>query len=430
MRGFACAASLLFSASAMAQEPVGLHRLLDRLTTEGRYSGAVVIRDAKGVRFARGYGSADPFTGRAFTPDTPVDSGSLAKPVTAAAVLMLVRDGKIELDAPVQRYLPEFPYPSVTVGHLLAQSAGLPSEGALEPITGKTNRDFMIEMGTRQLPLSFPAGTGFTYCNFCYSTLALLVERISGQPYLKVVRERTKLPKGVTIRPARLADWAGRAIGYRRSADGQLARADSYENELFYGTANFSISAHQLARWGTEWWGRRLAAIRPVAIQSAVIAGKRSGLSWGNWYCAQSGRRCHYLGHHEGFHHMLYWNVDRKISLAMVTNNSMAPAMHQSLQRALVAYAEGARPTALEPALMEEEARPGVYRLASGELIQVTAQDRRRAVVRHGISYPAYAVGGGVRYVPGLDLYLAGDGAGCARFASLYDYSRGCLDKG
>lgn len=422
------AAALVLSASAGASEPVGLHQLLDQLATEGRFSGAVVIRDAKGVRFARGYGAADPFTGRAFTPDTPVDSGSLAKPVTAAAVLLLAREGKLDLDAPVQRYLPEFPYPSVTVSHLLAQSAGLPSDQALEPITGKTNRDFIVEMGAKQLPLRFPAGSGFSYCNFCYSTLAFLIERTSGQPYLQFVRRRLALPEGITIRPARLADWTGRGIGYRRPGDGQLVRADSYENELFYGTGNLSLSASQIARWGREWWGRRLAPIRPVAISSAIIAGKPSGLSWGNWYCAPAGLRCHYLGHHEGFHHMLYWNGDKKISVAMVTNNSMAPAMHQSLQRALVAYAEGARPTGLEPALKEEDAQPGIYRLASGELIEVTAKDRSRAVVRRGLSYPAYAIGGGVRYAPGLDLYLSGDGAGCARFATLYDYARGCLE--
>ena len=428
MNRFVLLATLTIGAAAGAREPAGLDELLKRLEREGRFSGAVVVRDATGVLFSRGYGPADPFAKRAFTPDTPVDSASLAKPVTAAAVLMLARDGKIDLDASVQHYVLEFPYQSITVRHLLAHSAGLPTEEALEPITGKTNRDFLIEMKAKNLDPMFPPGSGFTYCNLCYSTLALLIERVSGQSYLQFVRDRVALPAGVTIRPAKLADWTGRAIGYRQGA-GKVHRADSYENELFYGTANFSVSAAQLARWGSEWWGVRIGLIRSQATTTAMIAGRPSGLTWGNWYCAPSGLQCHYLGHHEGFHHMLYWNGARKISVAMVSNNSMAPSMHQALQRALVAYAEGHNPDGLEPELRAAEAEIGTFRLANGELLELVANGRTRIIVRRRLKYPAYLVGGGVRYVPGLDLYFSGDADGCTRFVTLSEDWRGCRNR-
>ena len=426
MKPLALLVALILSTAAEAREPAGLHEILTALAREGRFSGAVVIRDGKGVRFARGYGLADPFTARAFTPETPVDSASLAKPVTAAAILFLARDGKLEVDAPVQRYLPEFPYAPVTVRHLLAHSAGLPTEEFLEPITGKTNRDFIVEMGARRLPPLFPAGSAFTYCNLCFSTMALLIERVSGRGYLDFVHNRVGLPASVKLRPARLADWANRAIGYGRSEDGKVERADSYENELFFGAANFSISAAELAKWGSEWWGAKLATIRPLATTTATVAGQPSGLSWGNWYCAPKETRCHYLGHHEGFHHMLYWNGERKISVAMVTNNSMAPSMHQSLQRALVDFAEGRQPSGLEPELALREAEAGRYRAPPGEYLELRADSRRRSIVRHGLSYPAYPVGGGIRYVPGLDLYFSDDGRGCLRLVTLYDDRRAC----
>jgi CubicO group peptidase (beta-lactamase class C family) len=425
MRYSALLAALTFSTAAYASEPAGLHDMLDALAKAGRFSGAVVIRDDKGVRFAGGYGLADPFSGRAFTPDTPVDSGSLAKPVTAAAVLLLARDGTIRLDAPVQRYLPEFPYAPVTIRHLLAHSAGLPTEEALDPITGKTNRDFVIEMRDRRLQPQFPAGSAFTYCNLCYITLALLIERVSGRSFLDFVRERVALPAGVTIRPARLADWTGRAIGFRRTPEGKLERADSYENELFTGTANFSISAAQMARWGSEWWSRPLSSIRGQAATTAMISSKPSGLSWGSWYCAKARRECHYLGHHEGFHHMLYWDARRRVSIAMVSNSSAEPALHQSLQRALVGYSKGTQ-RRLEPELELKEAEPGTYRLTSGERVTLRADGRRRTFTRQGISYPAYAVGGGVRYVPGLDMYFSGTAGRCLRMVTLYEDLRAC----
>ncbi len=111
--------------AATAAEPAGLHQALDQLVVQEKFSGAVVVRGTEGVRFSRGYGWADPFERRQFTPETPADSGSLAKPVTSAAVLLLASEGKIELDAPVNRYLPEYPDATATVRHLLSHSAGL-----------------------------------------------------------------------------------------------------------------------------------------------------------------------------------------------------------------------------------------------------------------------------------------------------------------
>ena len=397
---------------------------LERLAREGAFSGAVVILGSDGVRFAQGFGFADPFTGRRFTPDTPVDSASLAKPVTAAAVLMLARDGRIDLDAPVGRYLADYPHPQATVRHLLAHSAGLPVEESLEPLGGKTNERLLAEMSLRGLPPLFAPGTALVYCNFCYTTLAMLVERVSGKPYLPFVRERLAVPAGVTIRPARLAEWRGRAIGHRHGTDGKIERADSYENELFYGSANLSISAHQLARWGAEWWKPTLKPLTVMATTPASIAGNASGLSWGNWYCAPGGGRCHYVGHHEGFHHLLYWDGDRRISVAMVTNNTLAPALQQRLQRALVAFAQGSDAAAkreLSMLLLDNAVRPAAYRFPTGETVTVVARENRMTVTRGGIDYLAYRIGSGIRYMPGLDVYVAGAQDGGLYWLSLYE---------
>jgi len=407
----------------VSAQPSDLSGTLEQLTREGKFSGAVVIRSSKSVVFARGYGLADPFAGRRFMPDTLVDSASLAKPVTAAAVLKLVQVGRLDLDAPARKYLPEYPYELGTVRQLLAHSAGLPVEQMVEPLGGKTNLVLLAEISKRRLPTLLPPGTAFVYCNLCYTTLALLIERASGKSYLQFVRENVALPPSVTIRPAKLADWRGRAIGYRIEG-GKPARADSYEDELFYGSANFSISAAQLARWGTEWWKPALAPIQGVATTPATIGGNASGLTLGNWYCATRGRRCHYLGHHEGFHHMLYWDRDRRISVAMVTNNSLSPGLQQRLQRALVAFAEKRVSDAqgeLSKPLPDNPIEPGAYQLPTGETVEVVTRAKRIAIRRGGINYLAFPIGKGIRYVPGLDLYVAGETGGGLHWLSLYE---------
>ena len=430
-RGFATllllgGASMLASTTAFAREPVGLHQALDDLARAGKFSGAVVVRGPEGVRFARGYGWADPFERRAFTPDTPADSASLAKPVTSGAVLLLIRDGKIELDAPVQRYLPRFPDRSVTVRHLLSHSAGLALTDLPEALANKSNAELLAAAG----PPLFPPGTAFTYCNLCFITLALLIERVSGMHYLEFVRERVAVPRGVTLRPHRLADWTGRAIGYRRHANGEIERFDSWEGELLYGAANFSISATQLAKWGSEWWQARLQLIRQLATAPARIGVSASGLTLGNWYCADGGRRCHYLGHHEGFHHMLYWDADRQISVAMLSNNALAPGVQQRLQRALVAFAQDdpdAGRREIENSLTDAQVPLGQFQLSTGETIEVVAHGERRSVRRRGIDYPAYLIGSGIRYVPGLDLYVAGHPDGRLQWLSLYEDLHGSV---
>lgn len=419
------AAPLSTSEAVAAREPAGLHRSLQQLTRDGRFSGAVVVRGAEGVRFARGYGMADPFAGRRFTPDTQIDSGSLAKPVTAAAVLLLVREGKIGLDEPVRRYLPEYPHASTTVRHLLAHSAGLPLDGSEAAITGKSNEALIAEVRERRLPPLFNPGTGFDYCNLCSITLAILIERVSGLHYLDFVHHRLRLPPAVALRPRRLDEWVGRGIGYRRTADGRVERADSYEDERFYGAANLSISASQLAQWGTEWWRPQLTSIRAMATTPAAIAGKASGLTWGNWYCAKGGRSCHYLGHHEGFHHMLYWDAERRISVAMVSNNSLAPALQQRLQRALVAFAQDRGSSArreLAAPLPDRAASAGRYRLPSGATVVIAAKANAPVTVEHGgLEYNAYPVGTGIRYVPGLGVYVAGGPGGRLHWLSLHE---------
>ena len=70
-------ATLLANAVAAASDFAPLHEALQILVRDGQYSGAVVIRDASGVRFAEGFGLADPFSASPFTPETPVDSAHI-----------------------------------------------------------------------------------------------------------------------------------------------------------------------------------------------------------------------------------------------------------------------------------------------------------------------------------------------------------------
>jgi hypothetical protein len=108
----------------------------------------------------------------------------------------------------------------------------------------------------------------------------------------------------------------------------------------------------------------------------------------------------------------------------MVSNNSLAPALQQRLQRALVAFAEGraaaARRELSEP-LPDDPVLPGKYELPTGEAVSVVTKANRVAVSRGGVNYLAFPIGSGIRYVPGLDLYVAGARNGGLHWLSLYE---------
>ena len=161
-----------------------------------------IVRDGQ-VSTTAAFGTADS-TGRPMTADTPFVIGSVSKPITATAVLQLVDAGKIELDAPVQRYLPDFALatPSaaaaITVRQLLDQTSGLPPAAGARPLTGPvTDLASQVRALADVAPAAAP-GVAYAYSNANYLILGLIVERVSGQPYARYVEDHVFAPLAMT----------------------------------------------------------------------------------------------------------------------------------------------------------------------------------------------------------------------------------------
>jgi CubicO group peptidase (beta-lactamase class C family) len=186
---------------------------------------SLAIVEGDRIVHLRGFGRARP-GGEAPTPQTPFFIGSVTKSFTALAVMQLVEAGKIELDAPVQRYLPWFqvadPRASaqITVRHMLNQTSGLPASLGLANLADLDSRPDATERQVRALStlkLTRPAGAKFEYSNTNYNVLGLIVEVASGESYSDYIRQHIFEPLDMShsYTSKAVAQQNGLAMGHR-----------------------------------------------------------------------------------------------------------------------------------------------------------------------------------------------------------------------
>ena len=154
----------------------------------------------------RGFGEAGP-DGRTVTPQTPFILASASKSFTALAIMQLVESGKVDLDAPVARYLPDFRVADeaasaqITVRHLLHHTSGLPEDSAFGPMLSNDISDEALSDRVRALEdvqLSHGVGAVFEYTDANYDVLGLVVQTVSGQSYESYIAEHVFAPLGMS----------------------------------------------------------------------------------------------------------------------------------------------------------------------------------------------------------------------------------------
>src|SRR6188508_1646510 len=173
-------------------------------------------------------------------PDTIFEAGSVSKQFTAAAVLLLARDGKLSLDDPVRKYVPELPDYGmpITIRQMLQHTSGLRDWGNVEDIAGwpRGTRVYthahVLDILGRQKHLNFTPGTRWSYSNSGYNLAAILVSRVSGDSLAEFSRKHIFEPLGMT-RTSWRDDYSrivkGRAVAYAES-DGRYYADMPFEN--------------------------------------------------------------------------------------------------------------------------------------------------------------------------------------------------------
>ncbi len=198
---------LIAVASAGGSQFSGIDRYVRAEMERNQIPGvSLAIVRAGEIAHAAAYGVRSLATGQPMTLETLVDLASVSKPMTALAVLQLYEAGRLDLDAPVRRYLPEFDVSDeaaagkITVRQLLRHTSGLRrKQDHLAPCCGM-ERQLDLQWAVQQLhraQLNRPVGARFEYANSNYVLLAALVARVTGEPFPAYMRERVFAPLGM-----------------------------------------------------------------------------------------------------------------------------------------------------------------------------------------------------------------------------------------
>ncbi|RZJ30622.1 MAG: class A beta-lactamase-related serine hydrolase [Brevundimonas sp.] len=210
---------------------------VDRAVVESDFSGALMLKQGDRIVYQRAVGQAEKVFGADNRLDTRFNVASIGKMFTATAILRLVEQGRVDLDAPVLRYLPDYPAPAIagqiTARQLLSHSSGVGNYW--EAIADKPSQAFVEARDFLPLfvdqPLEFTPGERLGYSNGGYVILGLIVEALTGERYAEHIRRTIFEPLGMHGS----GDWPldlivpNRADGYTRDE----AVPGAWRNNLF-----------------------------------------------------------------------------------------------------------------------------------------------------------------------------------------------------
>lgn len=251
--------SILSAQETASQSEVGA-RIDSIFAAEVRPGGpgcAIGVYREGELVLARGYGVVSTESGAAITPQTLFDLGSASKPFTALAVLTLEGQGRLSLDDDVRRYVPELPVydAPIRIRDLLQHTSGLRDYGAMGELSGRhvaTMQDF-LDLLAGQRSLNFTPGSRHEYSHSDFVVLAIIAERVTGEPFGRYLEREVLRPLGMIS--SRVDDANGAGVpqrGYGHSGAGEDARV-VFPTSTVTGGDNVYTSVHDL-----QWWDRAL----------------------------------------------------------------------------------------------------------------------------------------------------------------------------
>lgn len=294
---------------------------------DGAVPGASLLVIREGVPVVRrSWGMADVEGRVASAPATNYRLASVTKQFTAAAILLLAQDDKLELSDRVSKWLPSLPKSarSITLHQLLTHTSGLIDYEDLMPegATTQLHDADVLKLIESEDSLYFPPGTSYRYSNTGYSLLALIVERVSGKSFATFLHDRIFVPLGMTHTVAHqdgVDVVSNRAFGYT-IRNGAWTRHDQSTTSAVLGDGGIYSSVDDMLKWDAAQYDSRLLdeQWRRVAFTPHTqtdVPGVSYGFGW-----RITGETLWHSGETAGFRNVIVRYPGRRLTVVILTN--------------------------------------------------------------------------------------------------------------
>lgn len=308
------------------------------------FNGSVLIYKENQILLKKSYGKADHKSDTSISSDTAFLLASISKQFTAFGIVLLESKGQLNYDDYVKNHLIDFPYPDITIRHLLNHTSGLPNyEAFLNPQfkelqnqyeekgTTVTNERISTMIAKRKPPLAFSAGTNFDYSNTGYLYLALIIESISGKSYAQYLNEKIFKPLNMNNSWALNKDKSARkerAIGYKKNYIDNTTNENEVPDFLkVYGDGGIYSSANDLQKWYTSLDSHTLVSENELeeVYKTPIINEDKAPYGFG-WFVRvlpfNKHRALTHSGKFMGFTNSLFRDLDNKTTSIILSNNS------------------------------------------------------------------------------------------------------------
>jgi len=310
-----------------------MEELVQFYVANKQFMGTVLVARQEKVLLSKGYGFADLEWDIPNTPNTKFRLGSVTKQFTAACILLLEERGKLKIEDPIRKYMPDAPaaWNKITIFHLLTHTSGIPSftdfpDYSSSEAVHSTPEKLVARF--RDKPLDFQPGEKWRYSNSGYVLLGYLMERVTGQTYADFVQQNIFEPLGMKDSgyDSNSAVIVHRASGYSPSAEGPV-NAGYIDMSIPFSAGALYSTTEDLLRWEQGLFGGKLLA--PASLEKMTTPFKED-YALGLGVHSASGRKViEHGGGIEGFNtHLAYYPDDQLVVVALANlNGGAASAM-------------------------------------------------------------------------------------------------------
>ena len=341
---FAIGVLLFLSCSSFLAAQTMPHALRDKIDSLARKvlaqtgvpSASVAVVQEGAITYLQAYGDGSVEPRKAAAPGMRYSIGSISKQFTAAAILLLAEDGKLSLDDPVSRFVPNLTRGNeVTIRELLSHTSGYqdywPQDYVMPSMLQPVTADKILDQWARK-PLDFEPGTEWQYSNTNFVIAGLIVEKASGKPFLQFLSDRIFAPLGmksvINIDQERLTETD--ATGYLRYAIGPLRPSPKEGKGWLFAAGELAMPAEDLAKWDISIINQSL--LRPTSyaeMEREVVLKNGLGTRYGLGVGVRNelaNRAIEHGGEVSGFTATNLVFPDKKMAVVVLTNEDAVPA--------------------------------------------------------------------------------------------------------